>query len=430
MVTDLIPKNISDAETVLVIGLVIQAKTVKVIEDVTSVAHYKVTDAVQQNVKDSGNIHGVIKDADYMKSIETIVAYVYLESYYEEDDVEVKKVDKREREIQRKVRANENFYLRKVLKSNRKIWDDPSRLKSDLPMSHCPRAEKILKDRRRRNREMNNDSMAQRKINFISGGMMTEMPSIKGATSKIRISDLKLISHSTKAGLGSHLIKYENAIYIDPCPLTDSPDEKLTAEHLEKIESVAIVEDHWDTKDIKQKMIYFLHDNTTRVLPIEDLLIKSNKELKFVQYLLRVTNETTALWSRMILNTIRRRMVDGDGSYTGEYTPSYTDYSLKEVPMQKKSAKVSDSEGSKYLHLNPRGTMPTYISFDEIKFQFSTNTTIRAALFQIDDDDEEQKILKDKLIKYLKSREDKRLARFLSESNVFQVVNEQRTEDL
>ena len=74
--------------------------------------------------------------------------------------------------------------------------------------------------------------------------------------------------------------------------------------------------------------------------------------------------------------------------------------------------------------------MPTYISFDEIKFQFSTNTTIRAALFQIDDDDEEQKILKDKLIKYLKSREDKRLARFLSESNVFQVVNEQRTEDL
>nr|XP_017245608.1 PREDICTED: sucrose transport protein SUC8-like [Daucus carota subsp. sativus] len=139
------------------------AETVKVIEDVTSVAHYKVTDAVQQNVKDSGNIHGVIKDADYMKSIKTIVAYVYLESYYEEDDVEVKKVDKREREIQRKVRANENFYLRKVLKSNRKIWDDPSRLKSDLPMSHCPRAEKILKDQRRRNREMNNDSMAQRK---------------------------------------------------------------------------------------------------------------------------------------------------------------------------------------------------------------------------------------------------------------------------
>ncbi|KAL1811222.1 hypothetical protein ACET3Z_021287 [Daucus carota] len=91
-----------------------------------------------------------IQDADYMKSIETIVAYAYLESYYEDDDVEVKKVDKREREIQRKVRENENFYLNKVLNSNRKIWKDPSRLKVELQMSDCPSAEKIRKDRRRR----------------------------------------------------------------------------------------------------------------------------------------------------------------------------------------------------------------------------------------------------------------------------------------
>lgn len=64
-------------------------------------------------------------------------------------------------------------------------------------------------------------------------------------------------------------------------------------------------------------MIYFMVDGTIKVLSNEDLLIKPIKKLKYIHYLQRVTNKVTTEWSRMILSTIRRRILDGGRIYIG-----------------------------------------------------------------------------------------------------------------
>ena len=56
-----------------------------------------------------------------------------------------------------------------------------------------------------------------------------------------------------------------------------------------------IVHDTHDRIRKKEKLIYFLDDGTTTLLSMEDLLIKTTKELKYVHYLLEVTNKVTEI---------------------------------------------------------------------------------------------------------------------------------------
>ena len=132
-------------------------------------------------------------------------------------------------------------------------------------------------------------------------------------------------------------------MFTNPCLLTATPDEVLTLDHLTRIEFVEIVHDKQDGIGKKEKMIYFLDNGTTRVLSVENLLIKTIKELKYVHYLLKVTDKVTEIWSIIILSNIKKRIMDGDDSYTRECIPAYTDLFGKEIPMKKKSAKIKES---------------------------------------------------------------------------------------
>ena len=54
---------------------------------------------------------------------------------------------------------------------------------------------------------------------------------------------------------------------------------------------------------------------------------------------------------------------------------------------------------------------------------------IRAALDQIDEDVEEQKLLREKLIKLLENKRNEKFAKFLSQSQCFVTINEDDKDD-
>ena len=92
----------------------------------------------------------------------------------------------------------------------------------------------------------------------------------------------------------------------------------MTSDHLTRVEFVEIVHDTHDGVEKKEKMIYFLDDGTTRVLSMEDLMIKTTKELKYIHYHLIVTNKVTEIWSSIILSNMKKRIMNGGSSCTGE----------------------------------------------------------------------------------------------------------------
>ena len=169
-------------------------------------------------------------------------------------------------------------------------------------------------------------------------------------------------------------------MFTNPCPLTATPDEVLTLDHLTRIEFVEIVHDKQDGIGKKEKMIYFLDNGTTRVLSVENLLIKTIKELKYVHYLLKVTDKVTEIWSIIILSNIKKRIMDGDDSYTRECIPAYTDLFGIEIPMSLLRSR-NHTAGD-----NPIDSMYGYISLREDRMHMNNVRNIRATLYQIDDD--------------------------------------------
>ena len=126
-----------------------------------------------------------------------------------------------------------------------------------------------------------------------------------------------------------------------------------------------IVNDKYDGIGKKQRMIYFLIDKTTRVLSMEDLLMKTTKELKYVHYILKVKDKTTEIWSNIILSKIRKRIMDGSSSYDGKYIPTNIEWSNNEVKMKEKSAVITEFQGVRLIKLNPGGAQLVYIGLGE-----------------------------------------------------------------
>lgn len=70
--------------------------------------------------------------------------------------------------------------------------------------------------------------------------------------------------------------------YDDPYALVDRIEDKLNAEHLNRLEFVEIVQDCFDGATDKEKMMYFMADGGVKKVVVEELLVKSTKELKYV----------------------------------------------------------------------------------------------------------------------------------------------------
>ena len=77
---------------------------------------------------------------------------------------------------------------------------------------------------------------------------------------KLKLDDLRLIEHHNKGGIGSRQIRFGKLAFIDPCPITENPEEVLTSVHLNKVEFVEVVNDTQDGDEKKQYIICFLDD--------------------------------------------------------------------------------------------------------------------------------------------------------------------------
>lgn len=165
-------------------------------------------------------------------------------------------------------------------------------------------------------------------------------------------------------------------------------------------------------------MVYFLKGGSVEMITLQELLMKSTKELKYVHYLLKPKNQVYVSWSNMILNAIRKRIQDGSKNYDGNYAPLYISESGQEVEMQKNSAVKELVLGTKQLTLNPNGKELAYLLVDDLHLPRSSIQVLRAAIYQINEEDEELKGLKKRLIQILNNKEEELLDKFLK-TNLF-----------
>lgn len=123
-----------------------------------------------------------------------------------------------------------------------------------------------------------------------------------------------------------------------------------------------------------------MKNKSVKKISLQELLVKSTKELKYVHYLLKAGNEVSKLWSRMILSTIRKRFVDGEKRYYGNYTPLYLNTKDEEVEMQRNSAIKELILGMRQLTFNPDAKESAYLLVEEHHLERSSIQNLRAAI--------------------------------------------------
>ncbi|KAK1387712.1 hypothetical protein POM88_015890 [Heracleum sosnowskyi] len=164
-----------------------------------------------------------------------------------------------------------------------------------------------------------------------------------------------------------------------------------------------------------------MEDGSVKILSIQDLLIKTTKELKYVHYLLKWKNEVCKVWSDMILSTIRRRFLEGK-NYTGDYTPMYLNLRDQDVEMQRDTAIKETTFGITQLTLNPDGKEIAYLLLEEHSLQRNSIQNLRAAIYQINEEDEDLRNLKKRLIQILEEKEENLLSNFLKMNMFYQRI--------
>ncbi|KAK1362942.1 hypothetical protein POM88_038503 [Heracleum sosnowskyi] len=265
-------------------------------------------------------------------------------------------------------------------------------------------------------------------INFRSGGIITSVSSVVDLSDIVEskalwlriLSNLKQLTNNSRGGIGHRDAEYLNMPYLDPYSLTEIGGT-LTSEHLNNLLVVDIVIDCHDGFEKKEKLLYFMKDGSVKILSIQDLLVKTTKELKYVHYLLKWKNEVCKVCSDMILSTIRRRFLEGR-NFNGNYTPMYLNLRGQDVEMQRGTAVKEVTFGMTRLTLNPDGKEIAYLLLEEQSLQRSSIQNLRAAIYQINEEDEELRNLKERLIQILEEKEENLLSNFLRMNLFYQRI--------
>ncbi|KAK1404093.1 hypothetical protein POM88_003698 [Heracleum sosnowskyi] len=228
------------------------------------------------------------------------------------------------------------------------------------------------------------------------------------------------MTNNSRGGIGHRDAEFLNIPHVDPYALTEIGGI-LTSEHLNNLLAVDIVIDCHDGTEKKEKLLYFMRDGSVKILSIQDLLVKTTKELKYVHYLLKWKNKVCKEWSDIILSTIRRRFDEGR-NFNGDYTPMYLNLKDQDVEMQRGTAVKEMSFGMKQLILNPDGKEIVYLLVEDHNLSRSSIQNLRAAIYQINEEDEELRNLKERLIQILEEKEEKSLSNFLKMNLFYQRI--------
>ncbi|KAK1352207.1 hypothetical protein POM88_053471 [Heracleum sosnowskyi] len=358
-------------------------------------------------------------ESEILQEVDLMILSTVVDCHNKEVDEEE---EARRSDITKRTDEDFNLYLQRLKLSNERKWRNSSRQESLLERSYAHEKEKDKKWKHI------STLRCDTPINFQTGGIITNASSVVDLSDMTRskalwlkmFSNLKQMSSYTRGGIGHRDAEFLNMTYVDPYSLTEIGGT-LTSEHLNNLLTVDIVIDCHDGFEKKEKLLYFMKDGSVKILSIQDLLMKTTKELKYVHYLLRWKNQVCKVWSDMILSTIRRRL-NGNSNFNGDYTPMYLNQRGQDVEMQRGTAVKEVTFGMTQLTLNSDGKEIAYILLEEHSLQRSSIQNLRAAIYQINEEDEELRNLKDRLIQILEEKEESLLSNFLKMNLFYQKV--------
>ncbi|KAK1402214.1 hypothetical protein POM88_001819 [Heracleum sosnowskyi] len=349
-------------------------------------------------------------ESEILQEVDLIILSTVVDCHNKEVDEEEEAI---RRDITKRTYEDFNLYLQRLKVSNERKWRNSSRQESLLERSYAHEKEKYKKWKHI------STLSCDTPINFQSGGIITSSSSVVDLSDMARsktlwlkmFSNLKQLSSNSRGGIGHRDGEYLNMSYVDPYSLTEIGGT-LTSENLNNLLAVDIVIDCHDGFEKKEKLLYFMKDGSVKILSIQDLLMKTTQELKYVHYLLRWKNQVYKEWSDMILSNIRRRL-DGNSNFNGNYTPMYLNQRGQDVEMQRGTAVKEVNFGMTHLSLNPDGKEIAYLLLEEHSLQRNSIQNLRAAIYQINEEDEELRNLKERLIQILEEKEESLLSNFL-----------------
>ncbi|KAK1372305.1 hypothetical protein POM88_028498 [Heracleum sosnowskyi] len=356
-------------------------------------------------------------ESEILQEVDLIILSTVVDCHNKEVDEEE---EARRRDITKRTYEDFNLYLQRLKVSNKRQWRNTSRQESLLERSYTHEKEKDKKW------EHISTLKCDTPINFQTGGIITSASSVVDLSDMARsktlwlkmFSNLKQMSSYTRGGIGHRDAEFLNMTYVDPYSLTEIGGT-LTSENLNNLLAVDIVIDCHDGFEKKEKLLYFMRDGSVKILSIQDLLMKTTQELKYVHYLLRWKNQVYKVWADMILSTIRRRL-DGNSNFDGNYIPMYLNQRGQDVEMQRGTAVKEVTFGMIQLTLNPDGKEIAYLLPEEHSLQKSSIQNLRAAIYQINEEDEELRNLKERLIQILEEKEESLLSNFLKMNLFYQ----------
>lgn len=244
-------------------------------------------------ISDTETVQDVVLDneeVDLLIDIRIIVYTAFIDSHNSEVDEEIFSKLEAERRMWAKAKDGEGRdtrrYVNNLMSSDPILWKDSRRKVFKLEKSYSS-----VKESEKKWKHVNN-LKCNRSVNFHS---LRSVPSATEEVSDIEKSKnlwsnmhsfLKGMASYTRGGIGSKEAELLEVAHVDHYSLVDSTGEKLTTDHLWKLEAVDIVADSHDSAKKVEKILYFMNDGSVKKMSLQQLLIKSTKELKYVHYLL------------------------------------------------------------------------------------------------------------------------------------------------
>ncbi|KAK1384011.1 hypothetical protein POM88_021746 [Heracleum sosnowskyi] len=211
-----------------------------------------------------------------------------------------------------------------------------------------------------------------------------------------------------KSGLGSHRERRTNNRSQDKFSLAEF-GVGITQEGLDKLESVQMI----FHKGIKKEfLLYFMADGRVYRFGEFDIQLKLWEELEYVLYLLEVKNRSTYDAARVLKERMMKSKVLSGAGVSSAYIPKYRDAHGKLVEMKRNSARFRTALNKKVLEFNLESDKPFYIRLGN-EMNKNSIYSLRAAIYQIGEDEPEMKELKKIMIAELNRAEKKLLLDYI-----------------
>ncbi|KAK1388842.1 hypothetical protein POM88_017020 [Heracleum sosnowskyi] len=211
-----------------------------------------------------------------------------------------------------------------------------------------------------------------------------------------------------KSGLGSHRERRTNNRSQDKFSLAEF-GVGITQEGLDKLESVQMI----FHKGIKKEfLLYFMADGRVYRVGEFDIQLKLWEELEYVLYLFEVKNRSTYDAARVLKERMMKSKVLSGAGVSSAYIPKYRDAHGKLVEMKRNSARFRTALNKKVLEFNLESDKPFYIRLGN-EMDKNSIYSLRAAIYQIGEDEPEMKELKKIMIAELNRAEKKLLSDYI-----------------